>query len=210
MQVLHESQIVARFLRFLYQLAHGLVWFYENVIRPVTRPFIRAAKWVYFRYRELWDWFVYTKSGHFSRTRAGALVTLTVAFIYALPKAALLTYDAGLFLVTSKYEDTYLTFSQEIYPDYDIHSVKGCEELPCTDQNAIYYRVRPHYFHHLWSLYKHGSIFYPDFVAAAVPPGISKCHVLSYGFRIKILIRQFDIYQDLLEISCVQLQAPQR
>lgn len=210
MQVLHETQVIARFLRFLYQLAHGLVWFYEKVVQRITRPLFNAARWAYYRYRELWDWWVYTKTGHFSRVRAGALVTTTVAACYVIPwlviNSLLLTWDAGLFLTTAKYEDTYLTFSQEIYPEYDIHSVKGCEKLPCDDQNAIYYRVRPHYFHHMWSVWKHGSLFYPDFVSAAVPPGVSRCRVLSYGFRIKLLIKQFDIYQDLLEISCVQIK----
>lgn len=206
MQVLHETQVLARFLRFIYQLAHGLVWFYENVFRRIARPFVRAAKWLYARYRAVWDWFVYTKTGHFSRVRAGALVTATVAMAYVTPHLALFVYDAGLFAATSRHESVYLTFSQEIYPEYDIHSVKGCEALPCDDQNAIYYRVRPHYFHQIWSVFKHGTLFYPDFVAAAVPPGVSKCQVLSYGFRIKFLIRQFDVYQDLLEISCVQLE----
>lgn len=207
MQVLHETQVVARFLRFVYQLAHGCVWAYENVLRRIARPFVHTAKWLYFRYRDLWDWWVYTKTGHFSRIRAGALVTATVASIYVTPHALMFLYDAGLFLTTAKHENVYLTFSQEIFPEHDIHSVKGCEQLPCDDQNAIYYRVRPHYFHQFWSILKHHSLFYPDFVAAAVPPGVSACRVLSYGFRIKLLIRQFDIYQDLLEISCVQVKA---
>jgi hypothetical protein len=54
----------------------------------------------------------------------------------------------------------------------------------------------------------HKNIFYPDYVAAAVPPGVHRCVILSYGIRIKLLMRQYDVWPDLLEASCKPVDAP--
>ena len=211
LQAIKDIHAVAVFMRFLVQVFAGLVWFYENIVRPVARTLIwRPLKWVVTKYRLLWDRVVYLKTGHFSYPRAGMMVTATVAAIYLLVPVVQFVLDGMLFLVTSKHETVYLTQSQEIYPDDDIHSVKGCDSLPCTDESAIYFRVRPHYFHQFWSMVKGKGLFYPDYVAAAVPPGISKCEVTSYGMRLKFLMRQFNVYPDLLEARCEQNVPPQR
>jgi hypothetical protein len=203
LQALREIHAVAVLIRFVTQVLIGLAWFWENLLRPVMRTlFWRPLKYLLRKYRLLWDRVVYLKSGHFSRLRAGLMVTATIAAIYVIPQLTLFLLHAGLFLATAKRETVYLTQSQEIYPDHDVHSVKGCEELPCTEQSSIYYRVRPYSFHHAWSLVKRGTLFYPDFVAATVPPGVSRCTTLSYGLRIKLLMRQWDLYPDLLDAVC--------
>jgi hypothetical protein len=203
LQAWRDIHAVAVLIRFVTQVLVGLAWFWENLLRPVARTvFWRPLKYLLRKYWALWDRVVYLKSGHFSRLRAGLMVTATIAALYVIPQLILFVLHTALFVVTAKSETVYLTQSQEIYPDDDIHSVKGCEELPCTEQNSIYYRVRPHHFHHAWSLVTRGSLFFPDYVAATVPPGVSRCTTLSYGLRLKLLMRQWDVYPDLLDAIC--------
>ena len=192
-------------MRFLYQFMVGLAWFYENVVRRITRPFVRAALHLFRGYRALWERVVYLETGHFSRVRAGLMVTATAAVFYVAVPVLLFVLHAGLYLLTAKQHEVFLTQSQEIYPDEDVHAARGCEELPCTDQNAVYYRIRPHGFHQAWSILRGQGLFYPDYVAAAVPPGISRCTVRSYGLRVKFLMRQADMYPDLLQARCDKL-----
>lgn len=203
MPALKEVRGIALLMQFFIQVFAGFVWFWENVLRPVTvNIFWRPFSWAFGKYRRLWDRVVYLKTGHFSYPRAGMMVTASIAAMFVIVPAVSFVFDAGMFFLSKKRETVYLTQSQEIYPDLDIHSVKGCETLPCSDDSAIYFRVRPHYFHQVWSLMSGKGLFYPDYVASAVPPGISKCETLSYGMRFKVLARQFDLYPDLLEARC--------
>jgi hypothetical protein len=103
-------------------------------------------------------------------------------------------------------EQVYLTNSQEIVPGENEHSVQGCHALPCTDDNSVYYRIRASNFNEAWSVLHGRGLFYPDFVAAAVPVSISRCNITSYGLRIKFLMRGLDIYPDLLRTECTPLQ----
>jgi hypothetical protein len=193
--------VIGYFLKFLYQVLAGFGWVYTYVIRPVTRPFWKAGLYLFRQYRRLWDRAVYKSSGHFSRIRAGGMVIATGLAIYLFVPVAKFVFDAGLFAVTYDIEEVYLSKSQEIDPANNTHSVTGCEKLPCTEANSIYYRVREDTFNSLWSMLHHGGLFYPDYVAAAVP-GVSKCKVTSYGFRFKFAMRQWDIYPDMLEAHC--------
>ncbi|RYF00589.1 MAG: hypothetical protein EOO77_33820 [Oxalobacteraceae bacterium] len=136
------------------------------------------------------------------------IAVTALIFVTALPVAAF-TYDAAMFAVTYDIEDIYLTNSQEIDPEHNLHSIKGCEDLPCTEANSVYYRVREDHFNSIWSMLHHGHLFYPDYVAAAVPPVVSKCHVTSYGFRFKFAMRQWNVYPDMLEAHCQPLVGQQ-
>jgi hypothetical protein len=194
--------VIGLFLKFVYQVLSGLGWVYDRIIRPVTWPLWRLFGRAFGLYRRLWDKAVYRRSGHFSRLRAGGMVLATVLAFYVAIPVARFVFDAGMFAITYDIEDVYLTNSQEIDPAINLHSIKGCEGLPCTEANSVYYRVREDHFNSLWSMLHHGNIFYPDYVAAAVPSGVSKCHVTSYGFRFKFAMRQWDLYPDMLEAHC--------
>ncbi|RYD55143.1 MAG: hypothetical protein EOP83_21750 [Verrucomicrobiaceae bacterium] len=193
--------VIGLFLKFLYQVLSGLGWVYDRLIRPVTWPLWRFARYLFRQYRRVWDKAVYKRSGHFSRIRAGGMILATAAAFYVALPVVKFFLDAGLFAVTYGTEEVYLSKSQEIDSANNTHSVTGCESLPCTEANSIYYRVREDTFNSLWSMIHHGGLFYPDYVAAAVP-GVSKCTVTSYGFRFKFAMRQWDIYPDMLEAHC--------
>jgi hypothetical protein len=112
-------------------------------------------------------------------------------------------YDATLYIATVKHNESfYLHGSQETNVAGNIHSVKGCSRLPCSDEDSLYFRVTPSVFNHAWSLWHDHMLFYPDYVAAAVPDVVNKCTITTYGFRLKILVRNTDLYPELLKASC--------
>lgn len=197
-----ESKAVAITARFFYQFMAACYWIWSTIIRRIIIPFDFVFGRLWRLWRAGWDKVVYDKYKSFRYTRAGMYLTATLVFIYFIPTFALLLMQTSFYMLTSGVDEVYLTQSQEIYPDDDIHSVKGCTSLPCSDQVSIYYRVAPSTFNLLWSLTHQGDLFLPDNVAAAVPPGLSACKVHAYGFRAKFLIRKMDIYPDALEIMC--------
>ena len=201
-QIIQKSQTLTKSVKFFYQFLAACYWIWEFIIKKILVPFRIAGGWLWTNWRYLWDKTVYDRNNSFSYTRAGTFLTGTLILIYFIPTFFLLLVQTTFYFVTVQEENVYLTQSQEIYPDDDIHSIKGCSTIPCNDRVAIYYRVAPSTFHHIWSLVNQGDIFLPDNVAAAVPPGLSSCKVKSYGFRAKILMRKMDIYPDALEISC--------
>src|SRR5689334_935370 len=112
LQALREIHAVAVLIRFVTQVLVGLAWFWENLLRPVTRTLLwRPLKYGLRKYRQLWDRVVYLKTGHFSRLRAGLMVTATIGALYVIPQLILFILHAGLFVATVRRETVYLTQS---------------------------------------------------------------------------------------------------
>lgn len=204
---------VASMNRFVAQFVLACHWIYQNILSPAGRfgsiPVRHLFRW----YRWLWDKVVYRQDQYknrlFSKTRAGLFLTATVVFAWfiLLPLLEFL-FDVGLYLATVRRDEVvYLTNSQEILPQENVHSVQGCHSLPCTDENSVYFRIRATPFNEVWSLVQGHGLFYPDFVAAAVPLTISRCTITSYGMRIKFVVRNLDIYPDVLRTECTPLGA---
>jgi len=187
---------------FWYQVSGSAVWIWSRILVPTIGFLGRPAAWMLRQYKRLWRSFTY-RHGEFSKVRGGVLLLGTTLTLWMVPTVLGLVWDTGWYLLTAKHhEELYLKNSQEIFPEHNVHAVRGCEELPCTEQNSIYFRTRPSAFNHIWSLLHHGIIFFPDYVAAAAPVGTTKCVVTTYGIRIKLLMRGIDLYPDLLEVSC--------
>jgi hypothetical protein len=203
---------VASMNRFLAQLILAAHWIYQSILRPVGRFASIPLRHLFRGYRWLWDKVVYVedpyKNRMFSKTRAGVFLTVSIVFAwFILVPALVFLFDVGLYLATvRKDEVVYLTNSQEIIPEENVHSVQGCHSLPCTDDNSVYFRIRGTLFNEGWSLVHGRGIFYPDYIAAAVPLSISKCTITSYGVRIKFVVRGMDIYPDVLSTECAPLQ----
>jgi hypothetical protein len=75
----------------------------------------------------------------------------------------------------------------------------------CGQPRSIHFRIRPTLFNEVWSLLHHRTWFYTDYVAAAVPPVVSKCEAVTYGVRVKLFVRGLNIYPDLIDVSCQPL-----
>lgn len=192
---------LARFLKWLGQYLIGFTWVWQKFLWPIISAIFSVYKIISSAYIKLWKKTAY-KDGKFRRYRAGMTIICTFMFLWVIPSLVHIGYQSTLFAFTSNYETIYLTNSQEIKPDEDIHAIKGCEALPCTEDNAVYYHVRPTGFHHLYSFWHRGSVFYPDLVASVVAPGYNECHVKSYGIRMKTLMHKYDVYPDMLDAVC--------
>jgi hypothetical protein len=198
--------------KFWYQFLQASHWIYAKVFRPVTRLLYKPVPHIWKLFRFLWDKAVYYEdkfqNRQFSKTRAGVFLLASVLTAWYLVVPALfLVFDTAVYFATVKHnEEVYLTNSQEILPNQNEHSVQGCHALPCTDENSVYFRIRASNFNEVWSVVHGNGLFFPDYVAAAVPLSISRCRITSYGFRMKLIMRGFDIYPDLLKIECSPLQ----
>jgi hypothetical protein len=203
--------------RFLWQFAQGLAWIWRTIGRPVAAVVIAVAGWLFGWYVRLWGRLVTVTNQYgdrvFSYKRAGVMVLATVFGLLFASVLAQLTWDAGWYAYNGGWEQVYLRSPQELagHPGEDVHAVRGCEHGPsCTELDALYYRVRFKPFNLLWSLWTHGSVFYPDLVAAAVPTETSLCRAHTYGIRVRFITRHLNWHPDLLSVKCVPLErAPQ-
>lgn len=158
---------------------------------------VRLVVW----YKKLWVRFTHNKYEEFVYKRGLAMAAATLLFIVLVPTIGLLIFQTTYYLLTYKKDRIYLIQSEEIYPDDNIWAVRGCYNKVCDSDSSLYFRIRPSLFHHLWSLGHNGSIFLPDVIGSSVPTGLTRCEIVSYGFRLKLMMH-FDIYPSILEIRC--------
>lgn len=187
--------------KFLVQFMAGLHFFWDRVIGPPRRLLFRFFGVVFRWYKRLWQRFTYDHYGGFVYRKAGVMVTATLLFLYMMPTIVAFTFDTGMFLTTYRSERVYLFNSEEIYPDENIWSIRGCEMINCADE-SLYFRVSPTLFNHVWSLIYRQELFLADDIASGVPPGKTECSIISYGIRVKTLMKRWDIYPDALYIAC--------
>jgi len=152
-------------------------------------------------YKRLWIKFTHNKYEEFVYKKGLAMGAATLLFIVLIPTIGLLLFQTTYYLITYKKDSIYLIQSEEIYPDNNIWAVRGCYNKVCDSNSSIYFRIKPSLFHHLWSLTHNGGIFLPDIIGSSVPTGLTKCQIISYGLRLKIMMN-FDIYPSILEIQC--------
>ncbi len=197
--------------RFFAQVTIAAVWIYQNILSPVAGFLAVPANILFGWYRRLWARVVYVEDRfqqkQFSKTRAGMFLAATLFFVWFLfiPLVVFRGRRRALFATVRKDEIVYLTNSQEIMPEENVHSIQGCHTLPCTDDNSFYFRIRASLFNEVWSLANGYGLFYPDYVAAAVPLTISECKITAYGVRMKLMMRGMDIYPDVLRTECTPL-----
>jgi hypothetical protein len=196
--------------RFLWQFAQGLAWVWRTVGQPVARVVGKILGWLLGWYIRLWGRLVTVRNEFgdrvFSYKRAGVMVLATIVGLLFASVLAQLAWDAGWYAANGRWEQVYLRSPQEL-PGDDVHAVRGCEHGPsCDELDALYYRVRAKPFNLLWSLVVHGSVFYPDLVAAAVPTETSLCRAHTYGIRFRFLIRHLNWHPDVLSVKCVPLE----
>jgi hypothetical protein len=195
---------VGVFARLAYQFTSSTAWIWNSVVWPTIRVVRWPIKKLFRGYvRFVWNKLA-KKDGQFSNVRGGLTLLGTGLFSYflLLPFLGLL-WDTGLYFATGKVdEEIYLTNSQEIDPVENVHSIQGCEDLPCSEGNSVYFRVEGSLFNEVHSVLTNGSLYYPDYVAGAVPPVVSKCKVTSYGFRMRFLRRNLDVFPKMIHSSC--------
>jgi hypothetical protein len=221
------SEKISGFARILYTIREAALGFYERFVNPIWKIFRPLAYWIFRLYGRLWKRFAYRTDKSkgervLSRSRAGICVALTIALFssftptYVGSVVRFMTIepfmDGVLMLVSKHTEEFYLNHSEEIDPLENIHSVRGCRHRgECTEIDAVYFRILPRLSHDLWKLFAHGNpLFVPDHVVAPIAPGVNKCEVTYYGYRITSsgvsrILRSLELYPTLLEANCTYL-----
>lgn len=203
----HEN--ISRAATAFNRAAQTVGWLYENVVQPVAHVTEPYLGWAWRRYAKLWNRVTMVKDEfgdeQFSKKRAGMMVIGTLAATIAAPtvvtETAAFTWEAGWMASTYHHSDLYLSNAQEIDHANDLWSVTGCEQLPCTDENSIYFRIQPSLLHNLWSLGANHNLFFADNVAGAIPQGVSKCSIGTYGLRGRFLVRNLQWYPQLMRVN---------
>jgi hypothetical protein len=201
---------VASVHRALVQTVAAAQWLWANVLSPVvTHPWIGAVfRW----YGRLWRRAVYRVDAdgdaQLSKARAGYMVIGTAVALWFLPAivsgAVEVVWDSAWMATTYRSDETwYLGKSQELDHVNNVFSAQGCASVNCSDQTSIYFRIKPSLVHHVWSLVRNHNIFFPEFIAAGIQNDVNKCHVVAYGARWRFLIRNWDMYPQILAVQCV-------
>lgn len=157
--------------------------------------------------RAIWDRYARNKEGRITQKRAATTFAATLLVLWVLPSVIGATLQGGLMALTMKREQVYLTQSEEIDPDNEVFNVRGNTKPVSTPENALYYRVRPTLAHQLHSYAVYHTPFYAEDIAS-IAPGLNRCEVVSYGFRMRMLVRGWGIYPDMLWSSCTPVEAP--
>ncbi|MEP3665810.1 MAG: hypothetical protein ABJN42_03640 [Roseibium sp.] len=151
--------------------------------------------------RVIWNRFAKNDEGRLTTKRAGTTFVATLFTLWMLPTVFLFFFQVFLMMTTMKHEQVYLTQSEEIGVSEELFNVRGNTKPVSTPENALYYRVRPTIAHQIYSYWNYSTPFYAEDIAS-VAPGLNKCDVVSYGFRMRLLVRGWGIYPDMLWSSC--------
>lgn len=200
---------------------------HERFFRPVWDFIKPPLKFISRIYRRIWNRWAYVTNSQtgeriLSRRKSSLLIGCTFLFVAAFTPTSIgdavrfvtiePVMDGFLILASKKSETFFLNNSEEIDHFRNIHAVRGCRiEGMCSEKDAVYFRVKPRLAHDVWKFIEYGNpIYVPDHVVAPIAPGVNKCKVTYYGYRmtsswISRLIRSFQIYPTMLEASCVFL-----
>lgn len=199
---------IRSFGRFVYQVSQGLSVLNTWLLQPLLKFLILKTQWIGRKYKWLWSIVVYRRTEDgvllFSKTRAAGMIAATFTFVwFMLLPVVECGYEAVLYTLTARIDEkVYLLGSQEINSTMGTHIIEGCSELPCSDQDAIYYRTENSLFNNLWSLWHGRGFFFAEYVGAAVPNQTSLCVTTSYGFRFRLTSRFLNIYPHMLALTC--------
>lgn len=188
-------------IRYLLQVILTVAAFVWELIKApvafVCGWIARGLAW----YQKIWIRFTHNKYDEFVYKRGVAMGVATLAVIIVIPTLAGLIFQTTYYFATYKKESIYLIQSEEIYPDDNIWAVRGCHTKNCDSDASLYYRITPSLFHHLWNIGHTGNIFLPDTIGSSVPTGMTRCEVVSYGVRAKVMM-MLNIYPSILKITC--------
>ncbi|MFX4299994.1 hypothetical protein [Pseudosulfitobacter pseudonitzschiae] len=199
------ERIVARIQDF-WQLLAGIFSFLNaGPLGWIGRQIARIWRWYL---RAIWNRFARNDAGRITQKRAAATFAATIFALYMIPAMLGLVFQVTLMATTMKREQVYLTQSEEINPDMELFNVRGNTKPVSTPENALYYRVRPTLAHQIHSYAVYQTPFYAEDIAS-IAPGLNRCEVLSYGFRMRLLVRGWGIYPDMLWSSCTPVNVPE-
>lgn len=201
---------------FWIQVASSTFMIWRTFLAPVWRIVLwLGVGFLWNNYHKVWNRFAYTVvDGQrvFSRKRGTYTLLGTILTLWFAVSIASFVWHTALYMSTARVDEVvYLSNAQEITPEENLFSVQGCEatvageNFSCSEDESLYFRIEPTEFAHVWSLFNRGGFFYPDYIAAPIAPGWQKCVITSYGFRMKTMIRRWEVYPSLLSARCEEM-----
>lgn len=209
----HEFNIIQKFIR---QIVAVVIWMWWNFGNPLLNNFtIPFLKKFFSWYVWLWNKIALVPDAvgepRLSYKRGGGMVVATMVSIWMFGIVGVFTTELIYYGLSNKRDTVYMSFAQEIDPNGNVYSVQGCEIEPsnavfvCDEDSSLYFRVYPSLFHQAWSLNTRGRVFFPDQVVSSIGANWSKCDIVSYGSRFKLLMYFADFYPILLSARCTPI-----
>lgn len=198
------------------QVVASMLMVWQKVFLPIWNVFyMLGVSLLWNNYMKVWKRFAYTGEGEnrvFSKKRGAYTLGTTLFLLWFSVSIFSFVWHTTLYLTTARVDEVvYLSNAQEIAPEDNIFSVQGCEAVTtsenfsCSEDESLYFRIEPTGFAHTWSMVTRWNFFYPDYIAAPIAPGWQKCVITSYGFRMKTMIRRWEIYPTLLSAKCGEI-----
>ena len=198
------------------QVTASMLMVWRKVFLPIWNVFYMLGfGLIWNNYMKVWKRFAYTGEGEnrvFSKKRGVYTLSTTLFLLWFSVSIFSFVWHTTLYFTTARVDEiVYLSNAQEIAPDDNIFSVQGCEAVTtnenfsCSEDESLYFRIEPTGFAHAWSMVTRWNFFYPDYIAAPIAPGWQKCVITSYGFRMKTMIRRWEIYPTLLSAKCGEI-----
>jgi len=182
---------------FVAQLVGVLIWIWVKPLGPIRR-FLWFITWkVIDWYIGIWRKLTHNRYGGFVYWRGALMVLLTVFCVTLVIPA---TITGSWMAITYVDENVELLSASEIIPEENVWNVRG-RELE-NKEESLYYRVEYNWAHQVWSVLFMRRWFLPDDIASGVPTGLTNCRVISYGIRVKWLMRHWEWYPSALYINC--------
>lgn len=188
-------------IKYIISIIYTIFKFIENcIVRPIKK-ILKICEPLTNEYKRLWNNFTHDKYGDFIYKRAIYMIFATVINLYIVYSILGFMVDLGYYLSTKKTEIIYLSDSVELDSDDNIWGVNGCPTQDCDSSTALYFRIKTTWFNQIWNLFHHQQLFFADGIAAGVPTGQTKCEVISYGLRYRILMI-YNYYPQILQVKC--------
>ena len=186
-------------IKYIITCIYTIFKFIENCFIIPFKKFCNFCTPVRNWYSEQWKKYCYDKYGDFFWKRALGMICVTIGSVYIVLCFLEFTFDVVYYYSTKKVETIYLSDSVEL--EDGLWSAKGCPTKECSSDNALYFRIKNTWFNNIWNIWHHGQIFFPDIISSAVPTGQTRCKVISYGLRYR-LVMIFNYYPQILQVNC--------
>ena len=209
-----------RFTKFVYTVGKSLRFIYNWSVGPIINLAYKIGKWGFWKYVNAWNRFTYIEDGYgkkiFSKIRGSVMILITAVVLLGItPYLSIAAWEFGGlwgFVWTAERHTVFLNDAQPATSSdgqqiAHTYLAKGCDtKANCNQNDSVAFVIRSTPFNTLYYIVMHGGLYYPDYIAGVIPAVPSKCEALTYGIRQKFLVKNYELYADLLEVQCTPVK----
>lgn len=162
---------------------------YKKYAQPVVNLFSPLWQWLWNIYKRIFTKYAIVNDV-VDKEKAAYVLPLMVfgswlLFFIVIPVTVDFGADGIAVMTKHTNVELFLTGAQPLDESISLFRAKGCPEMPCTDNNSIYYHIQPNQFEFVRRLILEQSWYLPDQIEAAIPDQLSKCVVDVQWFRVR-------------------------